>query len=93
MEIPLQITFRNMAPSEAIERRIRKKVEKLELFYDRLLSCRVNIEAPHPPSQGKLLHGTHRPYCPGWRVSDQKHAKSIRDKEAQPFKRARDRAP
>jgi len=47
MEIPLQITFRNMAPSEAIERRIRKKVEKLELFYDRHLNCRVNIEAPH----------------------------------------------
>lgn len=47
MEIPLQITFRNMAPSEAIEKRIRKKVEKLELLYNRLLSCRVIIEAPH----------------------------------------------
>jgi cold shock CspA family protein/ribosome-associated translation inhibitor RaiA len=47
MKIPLQITFRNMAPSEAIEKRIRKKAEKLELFYNRLLSCRVIVEAPH----------------------------------------------
>ncbi len=47
MEIPLQITFRNMAASEAIEKRIRKKVDKLELFYNRLLSCKVTVEAPH----------------------------------------------
>jgi len=47
METPLQITFRNMAPSESIEKRIGKKVEKLKLLYNRLLSCRVLIEAPH----------------------------------------------
>ena len=47
MKIPLQITFRNMAPTEAIEKRIRKKVEKLELFYNRLRSCKVTVEAPH----------------------------------------------
>jgi len=47
MEIPLQITFRNLAPSEEIEKRIRKKVEKLGLFYNHLLSCRVTVETPH----------------------------------------------
>ena len=47
MEIPLQITFRNLAPSEIIEKTIRKKVEKLGLFYNRLLGCRVTLETPH----------------------------------------------
>lgn len=47
MEIPLKITFRNMPPSEAIERNIRDKVAKLEVFYDRIMSCRVVVEAPH----------------------------------------------
>jgi ribosome-associated translation inhibitor RaiA len=47
MEIPLQITFRNMPPSETVEKNIREKTAKLESFYDRLTSCRVTIEAPH----------------------------------------------
>jgi cold shock CspA family protein/ribosome-associated translation inhibitor RaiA len=47
MEIPLQITFRNMAPSEAVESAIRDKAFKLDSFYDRILSCRIVVEAPH----------------------------------------------
>jgi ribosome-associated translation inhibitor RaiA len=46
MEIPLQITFRNMPPSQAIEDNIREKASKLESFYDRIMSCRVIVEAP-----------------------------------------------
>ena len=44
---PLQITFRNMAPSAAIEKQIRDKAAKLDVFYDRIMSCRVIVEAPH----------------------------------------------
>ena len=47
MEIPLQITFRNMPPSQGIEDNIREKASKLESFYDRIMSCRVIVEAPH----------------------------------------------
>ena len=47
MEIPLQITFRNMPPSQAIEDNIREKASKLEAFHDRIMSCRVIVEAPH----------------------------------------------
>jgi ribosome-associated translation inhibitor RaiA len=47
MEIPLQITFRNMPPSEAIEKNIREKTAKLDSFYERITSCRVIVEAPH----------------------------------------------
>jgi cold shock CspA family protein len=47
MEIPLKITFRNMAQSKAIEANIEEKVGKLESLYDGILSCRVIVEAPH----------------------------------------------
>jgi cold shock CspA family protein/ribosome-associated translation inhibitor RaiA len=47
MDIPLQITFRNMTPSAAIERRITEKAAKLKLFCNRIVSCRVTVEAPH----------------------------------------------
>ena len=47
MTNPLQITFRNMAPSEAIEKHVRDKAAKLESFCERIISCRVIVEAPH----------------------------------------------
>lgn len=47
MQVPLQISFRNMDRSEDIEAQVREKVAKLEEFYDRITSCHVVIEAPH----------------------------------------------
>ncbi len=47
MEIPLQVTFRNMPPSKAIEANVRERAAKLDSFYDRIMSCRVTVEAPH----------------------------------------------
>jgi ribosome-associated translation inhibitor RaiA len=47
MELPLQITFRNMPPSDVLEKNIREKTAKLDLFYDRIIRCRVIVEAPH----------------------------------------------
>jgi ribosomal subunit interface protein len=47
MQVPLQITFHNMEPSEAIEARVRDKVTKLDTFYRQIISCRVVVEAPH----------------------------------------------
>jgi ribosome-associated translation inhibitor RaiA len=37
MQIPLQISFRNMDPSPAVEERIRKKAAKLQRFHDRII--------------------------------------------------------
>ena len=55
MQSPLNISFRNMDPSEAIETRVREKAEKLERLYDRIISCEVVVEAPHRNHQkGKL---------------------------------------
>jgi ribosomal subunit interface protein len=47
MQKPLQINFRHMEPSAAVEARIRDEVAKLETFYDRIVGCRVTFESPH----------------------------------------------
>lgn len=43
-QVPLQITFRHMPHSDAVETLVRDKVDKLEEFYPALISCRVVIE-------------------------------------------------
>ena len=47
MQTPLQITFRDMESSAAVEENIREKAGRLEQFYDQIMSCRVMVEAPH----------------------------------------------
>jgi ribosomal subunit interface protein len=55
MPIPLQVTFRDMPPSDAVETRIREKTEKLARHYDRIMACRVVVESPQRHKhQGKL---------------------------------------
>ncbi len=57
MQIPVQITFRDVPPSEAVEAHIREKVAKLEKFFDHLMACRVVVEAPHRHHhKGRLYH-------------------------------------
>lgn len=51
MQIPLQITIRDVEHSEVLEARIRSKVEKLEEFFDRITSCHVVVEMPHKHHQ------------------------------------------
>lgn len=47
MKLPLQITFRNVASSRTVEEWIRNEAEKLNTFYNRIMSCRVAVEIPH----------------------------------------------
>jgi ribosomal subunit interface protein len=57
MEIPLQITGRNLELTESIESEIRKKAEKLDKFYDRIMRCRVVVESPQRHQhKGKLYN-------------------------------------
>ena len=44
MQTPFQITMRNMDSSDAVRRVVRRYVKKLEVFCDRITSCRVMIE-------------------------------------------------
>lgn len=47
MQLPLEINFRHMDPSDAVEARVRTEAEKLDRYYDRIMACRVVIEASH----------------------------------------------
>jgi ribosomal subunit interface protein len=47
MQIPLEICYKNLDKSEALEARIREKVEKFERYADRITSCRVVVEGPN----------------------------------------------
>ncbi len=47
MKTGLQVTFRNMAPSVAVEEWIHAEAAKLESFYNSIMSCRVAVEVPH----------------------------------------------
>ena len=44
MQVPLQITIRNMQHSDALEAHIRDKVERLAGAHPRITSCRVTVE-------------------------------------------------
>lgn len=57
MQLPLEITFRNLKPSEAIEARIRNEAEKLDKIYGQIMHCHVVVEAHHKHHhKGNLYH-------------------------------------
>ena len=59
MKQPLQITFRDMPHSDALETHIREKAAKLDEFYEHIIGCHVVLEQPHGHHhQGKLFHVT-----------------------------------
>lgn len=47
IKIPLQITFKNIRPSEVIESHIRDAAEKLDSLCGEIMGCRVLVESPH----------------------------------------------
>jgi ribosomal subunit interface protein len=57
MQLPLQITFRNMEPSSAVEAAVRERVERLDHFHPRIMGCRVVVEAPHRHQHKGKLYG------------------------------------
>ena len=46
MQLPLQITAREISLSEVAEADIRNKAANLDLYYDGIVSCRVVVEGP-----------------------------------------------
>jgi ribosomal subunit interface protein len=44
MKIPLQVSFHGVEHSDALYNAIRDKLDKLERYYDRIVSCRVVLE-------------------------------------------------
>lgn len=80
MKLPLQITFRHMERSEALEADIREKAEKLDQYCDQIMSCRVVVDMPHQHKhQGQLFSISIDLTVPGGeivasRTADEHHA-------------------
>lgn len=55
MQLPMQITFRDLPPTDAIKSYIEKRAKKLDTFDRRIMRCRVVVEAPHRHQR----HGRH----------------------------------
>jgi cold shock CspA family protein len=57
MQLPLQITFRNLESTEPIEAAIREEAEGLDQIFDQIMRCNVVVEASHKHHhQGNLYH-------------------------------------
>ena len=80
MQLPLQITFRHLESTAALENKIREHAAELDQFYDQIMSCRVVIDAGHQHHhQGRLYQIHIDVTVPGKelvtsRESDQDHA-------------------
>ena len=47
MDIPLELSFHNMAPSDALKAAVDSHIGRLEQFYGHIIGCRVVVEMPH----------------------------------------------
>jgi ribosomal subunit interface protein len=57
MTLPVEITIRDIENTVTIDARIRRKVQKLSIFYDRIIRCRVAVNALQKNQhQGKLYN-------------------------------------
>ncbi len=57
MAVPVQVTFRDIAPSDALTAHVERRAAKLETFNDRIIKCHVMLEAPHRHHKhGKRYH-------------------------------------
>lgn len=69
MQIPVEITFKELERSEAMEARIRDWVKKLDRIYDRIVRCDVMVETPHRHQRnGRQFHVRVRLTVPGGEI-------------------------
>lgn len=57
MQLPLEISFRNMDQSDAVEAKTRSLADKLDRYNDKIMACRVVVEASHKhKNKGGIYH-------------------------------------
>src|SRR5262245_533602 len=56
MQVPPDIAFRNIEPTEDLKNRILEGISSLEEVYDRITSCRVMVEDTNPGRKNGKLH-------------------------------------
>lgn len=69
MQKPLEVSYRNLEGSPAIEQHIQARVQHLERLAPNLIGCKVMVEAPHRQHhQGKIYHVRVQVTLPGHEV-------------------------
>ena len=59
MPIPLQISLHGLGHSDALQGAIRRKAERLERYYDRIIACRVVLELSARHQRKGRQHAVH----------------------------------
>ena len=59
MPVPLQISLHGIAHSDALQGAIRRKAERLERYYDRIIGCRVVLELAARHQRKGRQHAVH----------------------------------
>ena len=68
-------TFRDMAPSPALQAAAERWVARLEQVYDRMVSCHVSVEQPHHHHQRGVAFEIHVVIgVPGGQITASHHA-------------------
>jgi ribosomal subunit interface protein len=74
MQVPLQITFRDMSPSEAVEAKIRERAEALDKYFPNIVGCRVVVESTaRQHHKGKLYYLRVDLTVPGKEIVSKRH--------------------
>ncbi|MDR3535526.1 MAG: HPF/RaiA family ribosome-associated protein [Acetobacteraceae bacterium] len=68
MPAEVQISFRGMDASPAVEAKVQQRAAELAQFSDRVTTCRVVLEAAHRRHQGNIYHVTVDLALPGGKV-------------------------
>jgi len=90
MPVPIQITWRGIGPSAALEARIRELAQRLEKFSSQLIHCQVVVELPHKHGhQGRVYEVRIRMTTPGAELNVQ-HEHNERHTHEDPYVAVRD---
>ncbi len=74
MLLPVQVSFRDMDRSAAVERAVRRRAAGLDRYYPGITGCRVMVEAPHRRHRrGRLYRVRVEVTVPGREVVSRRH--------------------
>src|SRR5665213_654393 len=74
MQAPLQVTFRDMAVSSAVEAKMRERAEALDKYFPNIVACKVVVESTGRAHQkGKLYYLRVELTVPGKQIVSKRH--------------------